>query len=196
MKITVTFNANERLLEAGLYLPDIDTKDALPGLLFEGSMTGATAQITEYMARQISRQGFACMVLDHSFYGENELSPQPWESPAKRIEDIKAGLRFLQSQATVDPEKIIGIGVSVGAEFLGHAIRETDICKGFVMVEGPYDDAENYVGELEIPTVVVDEDHLDSAIDQTILWVRTMWDGNRQWPSRDKSIDWSLMDQE
>lgn len=195
MKITVTFNANERLLEAALYLPDIDTKDPMAGLLFEGSMTGATTQITEYMARQISQQGFACMILDHSFYGDDEMSPQPWESPAKRIQDIKAGLRFLQAQPLVDPEKVIGVGVSVGAEFLAHAIRETDVCKGFVMIEGPHDDSQNYVGELDVPTVVVDEDHLDSAIDQTVLWVRTMWDTNRQWPSRDTTIDWSLRDE-
>ena len=192
MRITVTFTANERLLEAALFLPDIDTKDPMPGLLFEGSMTGATAQITEYTARQISQQGYVCMVLDHSFYGEDEMAPHPWESPAKRIEDIKAGLLFLSQQEVVDREKIFGVGVSVGAEFLAHAIRETNICKGMVMIEGPNDDAQNYVGELDIPTVVVDEAHLDAAIDQTILWVRTMWDQNRQWPSRDKSIDWSL----
>lgn len=192
MRITVTFTANERLLEAALFLPDLDTKDSMPGLLFEGSMTGATAQVTEYAARQISQQGYVCMVLDHSFYGEDEMAPHPWESPAKRVEDIKAGLNFLSQQEVVDREKIIGVGVSVGAEFLAHAIRETNICKGLVMIEGPSDDAQNYVGELEIPTVVVDETHLDAAIEQTVLWVRTMWDQNRQWPSRDKSIDWSL----
>lgn len=192
MRITVTFTANERLLEAALFLPDLDTRDSMPGLLFEGSMTGATAQITEYAARNISQQGYVCMVLDHSFYGEDEMAPHPWESPTKRVEDIKAGLNFLSQQEVVDREKIIGVGVSVGAEFLANAIRETNICKGLVMIEGPSDDAQNYVGELEIPTVVVDETHLDAAIEQTVLWVRTMWDQNRQWPSRDKSINWSL----
>lgn len=192
MRITVTFTANERLLEAALFLPDTDTKEPMPGLLFEGSMTGATAQITEYTARQISQQGYVCMVLDHSFYGEDETAPHSWESPAKRVEDIKAGLNFLSQQEVVNREKIIGVGVSVGAEFLAHAIRETNICKGMVMIEGPNDDAQNYVGELDVPTVVVDEAHLDSAIDQTVLWVKTMWDMGRDWPTKPGTTDWSL----
>ncbi len=193
MRITVTFSAHERLLEAALYLPDIDSKDPLPALLFEGSMTGATSKVTEFLAQAISRHGYACMVLDHGFYGDDETAPAPWESPAKRVEDIKAALHFLEQQESVDREKIIGVGVSVGAEFLARAIRETEgLCKGLVMIEGPFDDAQNYIGHVSVPTVVIDESHMDAAIDETVLWIRTMWDAGRQWPSRDSTIDWSI----
>lgn len=195
MKLTVNFTSQGRLLEGTMFLPDDETKPACVACLFEGSVTGATSQITEYIAREVAAQGFACLVLDHSYYGEDEQAAQPWESPAKRLGDIKAALRFLEQQSMVDKERIVGVGISVGAEFLAQAAQETGVLKGLVMVEGPFDDSQNLIGHLDIPSIVVDETHLDSAVDETVLWIRTLFDGNRpQAQVMDSRPDWSVSD--
>lgn len=195
MKLVVNFTSQGRLLEGLMYLPDDDTRPTCVACLFEGSVTGATSQITEYIAREVAAQGFACLIVDHSYYGDDEQAPQPWESPIKRLQDIKAALRFLEQQSTVDPERIVGVGISVGAEFLGRVAQETGLLKGLVIIEGPFDDSQNLIGHLDIPSVVVDETHLDSAVDETVLWVRTLFGGNQP-PVQGKDVrpDWSVAD--
>ncbi|MBO9665916.1 MAG: alpha/beta hydrolase [Bdellovibrio sp.] len=190
MKITVTFTSQGRILEGGLFLPDKEQPEPTAALLFEGSVTGATSQVTEHLAREICKEGFVCMILDHSYYSDDESAPQPWESPAKRVEDIKAAMHFLQEQGTVDREKIIGVGVSVGAEYMARAIQQTDICQGLVMIEGPNDDSQNLIGHVEIPSIVIEEQHLESTVDQTVIWIRTLLNGQSTRAHRE-SVHWS-----
>lgn len=193
MKLTITFTSQGRLLEGCLYLPK-NSSEHLVGLLFEGSMTGATNQITHYIAREVSEEGFACLVMDHSYYSEDEGAAQSWESPSKRTEDIHCALSFMQKHGTIDPEKIIGVGVSVGAEYMAQVCRESNVCKGLVMIQGPYDDAQNKAQDLDIPTVVVDETHLDSAIDETVMWARTLFNGKFAENPNPPLVDWSRAD--
>ncbi|HWU41954.1 MAG TPA: hypothetical protein VN132_00910, partial [Bdellovibrio sp.] len=161
MRMTVTFTSQGRILEAALFLPPENTTELSPALLFEGSMTGATQQVSERMAHELSEEGFVCLVLDHSFYGDDEALAQAWESPGKRVQDIKAGLKFLSEQSAVNESAVVGVGVSVGAEYLAQAIHDLPLCKGFVMVQGPFDDSQNYIETLGVPTLIVDENNLD-----------------------------------
>lgn len=190
MKVTVNFTSQGRMLEGQLFLP-LEDKGPFATLLFEGSITGATNQITEYLAREVSNQGFVCMMMDHSYYGDEESAAQPWESPSKRIEDIKAALNFLMEYPAVDKEKIVGAGVSVGAEFLTQVCKTTSLCKGLILVQGPFDDSQNVVGDLDIPTVVIDEAHLEAAVDEIVLWVRTLFNGRLVEDLKPSTYDWS-----
>ncbi len=196
MKLIVTFTSQGRMLEAALFLPPQSTAQLAPALLFEGSMTGATIPLTEHIASELSNEGFVCLVLDHAFYGDDEASAQAWESPSKRVEDIKAGLKFLGEQAIADSESLVGVGVSVGAEYLARAIQETSFCKGFVMVQGPFDDAQNQVGTLDLPTLIVDENNLDAAVDEISIWVKTLFDrpNIRKQLRNVGPVDWSVSD--
>ncbi|WP_374073975.1 alpha/beta hydrolase [Bdellovibrio bacteriovorus] len=194
MKVTVNFTSQGRMLEGLLFLPD-NVMGVSPALLFEGSMTGATNQITEYIAREASLQGLVCFIMDHSFYGDEESAAQPWESPSKRIEDIKAALEMLLEHAAVDHEKIVGVGVSVGAEYMVRVCQETRYCKGLIMIQGPFDDAQNTAKDLDIPSIVIDENHLDSAVDEVVLWTRTLFNGRLpEEAEAPGKVDWSRSD--
>lgn len=193
MKLTVHFVSQGRMLEGSLYIPE-NSNTSLPTLLFENSMTGATSQVAEYLAREISQEGFSCLIMDHNYFGEEEGAPQPWESPNKRMEDIKAGLTFLSAHSAVDKDKIVGVGISVGAEFMAQVCRETQLCKGLVLVQGPFDDSQNVTRDLEIPTVVVDEARLESAVDEIVLWVHTLFGTQISKKQTGTSIDWGLLD--
>lgn len=193
MKLTVNFTAQGRMLEGTMYLPE-DSSKIFAACLFEGSMTGATAQLTEHIARKVSEQGLITLIMDHNYFGEDETSPQPWESPTKRLHDIKSALHFLANHASVDEDRIVGVGVSVGAEYLARASHESDLLKGLVMIEGPFDDAQNMVGHLDIPSIIIDETHLDAAADETVLWVRTLFNGSQAMNRESFGKDWSIAD--
>lgn len=194
MKLSVNITSQGRMLDASLFLPDPVSEKPSTALLFEGSITGATNQISEYIATEICKQGFICLLLDHSFYGEDETAAQPSESPSKRIEDIKNAFRLLSEHPSVNPEHIIGVGVSVGAEFLAQACRESTLCHGLVLLQGPFDDAQNRVKDLTIPSIVIDETHLDTAIDEIVLWAKTVFNGNLPEEETSEKIDWSRSD--
>lgn len=191
MKLTVNFASQGRLLEGTLYLPDT-TDEVMAGCLFEGAMTGATAQVVDYLAREVSHQGFVTLIMDHNYFGDDETAPQPWESPFKRLQDILAALHFLEDYGEVDKNRIFGVGVSVGGEFLAEASRRTDILKGLIFVESPTDDTRNRIARLDIPSIVVDEAHLETAVDEIVLWARTLFSSHREEHGPD--INWNLTD--
>lgn len=190
MKLTVTIPSQGRLLEAALFIPPQNTKELAPAILFEGSMTGATLRLTEHLAEELSHEGFVCLVLDHSFYSEDETSALSWESPGKRVADIKAALEFLKQHATTDGDCVVGVGVSVGAEYLARAIRETNICKGFVMVQGTYDDAQNFIGEMDIPSTILNEQDLSVTADEISIWARALLNNPQGLYRPYDSADW------
>lgn len=193
MKLTVHFTSQGRLLEGSLYLPD-NLVGLAPTLLFEGSVTGTNNQVMDRLASDLSQQGLVCLIMDHSYFGEDEKAPQPWESPTKRLEDLKAALSFLNSHAAVDKEKIVGVGVSVGAEFMAEVCRATGVCKGLVMVQGPFDDTQNLVHDLDIPSLVVNEDQLDTTVDEIVIWVRTLFASSVLSGTQGLRPDWSSLD--
>lgn len=177
MKVNVNIKSQGRLLD-GLLFYKQNSESMEPALLFEGSITGATTAITHRLAEEISEEGFVCLIIDHNYFSEDEMAPQPWESPIKRIEDIKAGLQFLEKQSFVDSEKIVGVGVSVGAEFIAKACQESGMCKGLIMVEGSFDDSQNLVGNLDIPTIIFDENDLERTAERIIVWARSLFVGH------------------
>ncbi len=176
MKVNVNIKSQGRLLDGLLFYKE-DSDDSVPALLFEGSITGATAAVTQRLAEDIAAEGFVCLIIDHNYFSEDEMAPQPWESPIKRIEDIKAGLQFLEKQQFVDSKKIIGVGVSVGAEFIAKACQQSGSCQGLIMVEGSFDDSQNLVGNLDIPTIIFDENDLEMTAERIIVWARSLFAG-------------------
>lgn len=175
MIVTVNFTSHERMIEALLFLPEKAVEHQTTALLFEGSVTGVTNQITEYIADQVSSQGFVCLVMDHAFYGSTETVINAIMPPERRIEDLIAAMNFLKIHKAVDPEKIIGVGVSLGAHFMVEACRKTTLCKGLVIVRGPLDETPENLESLPVPHILIDESSLDSAADEITLWSRTLF---------------------
>jgi len=202
MKISVSFISEGRMLEGVMYLPPDTHSIPLPGLLFEGSMTSATTQVTDHIAQLVADEGFIAMVLDHSFLGDSEKSALSWESPGKRIEDIKAAFDFLSKQESCDKNMIVGVGVSVGAEYLAQAVEQSmktgeriPLCNALAMLEGPYDDSQKYVSSLDIPHVVIDDSNIESAVEELVMWVRSLGSQLRQKETwRASTVDWSQTD--
>jgi uncharacterized protein len=78
-------------------------------------------------ARMLARHGYGVLIFDRRGEGESDGDPNPyaWDGGEK---DIVAAVEFLEERPDVDPERIGGVGLSVGGEtFLQAAARHEEI---------------------------------------------------------------------
>jgi dienelactone hydrolase len=81
-------------------------------------------------AKLLARHGYGVLLFDRRGEGESEGDPNTFGWQGER--DIHAAVAFLQRQADVDPEKIGGIGLSVGGEMMIEAAAESDALNAIV----------------------------------------------------------------
>ena len=81
-------------------------------------------------ARFLARHGYGVLLFDRRGEGESEGDPNSlgWEG----TKDLEAAIAFLKKRPDVDPERIGGIGRSVGGELLIELAAETDDLKAVV----------------------------------------------------------------
>ncbi|QLY24270.1 hypothetical protein [Bdellovibrio sp. KM01] len=176
MKVTVTFNADDRLLEAGLFIPDNNPhEEPLAAFLIEGAMTGGASQISEKLARAISDEGVVCMVLDHAFYNDDQNAPMSWESPTKRVADIVAALHFLKAHSIVNPEKIVALGISVGAEYMAKALEFTNLCRGFIVIHDKKEEVPDFNRRVEVPITQITNHNIETTAQDAVTWTEALF---------------------
>jgi alpha/beta superfamily hydrolase len=117
----VSFTTSDGLELAGWYVP---SKNGAAVIAFPGR-NGPQAQ-----TRMLARHGYGVLLFDRRGQGESEGDPHAfgWEGE----KDIKAAIAFLQRRPDVDPERIGGLGLSIGGELMLHAAAETDDLKAVV----------------------------------------------------------------
>ena len=117
----VTFTTSDGLELSGWYVP---SKNRAAVIAFPGR-NGPQAQ-----TRMLVRHGYGVLLFDRRGSGESDGDPHGfgWEGE----KDIKAAIEFLQRRPDVDPERIGGLGLSIGGELMLHAAAETDDLKAVV----------------------------------------------------------------
>jgi uncharacterized protein len=78
---------------------------------------------SQKQARMLVRHGYGVLLYDRRGEGQSEGDPNSfgWDFD----KDIRAGLDFLERRADVDPERIGGLGLSVGGEMMLQTAAET-----------------------------------------------------------------------
>jgi uncharacterized protein len=81
-------------------------------------------------ARFLARHGYGVLLFDRRGEGDSEGDPNAlgWGG----TKDLEAAIAFLRTRSDVDPERIGGIGLSVGGEMLLELAAETDDLKAVV----------------------------------------------------------------
>ena len=101
---------------------------------------------TRLQARVLARHGYGVLLFDRRGEGESEGDWNVFGWQGER--DLHAAIAFLQSRTDVDPERIGGIGRSVGGEMLIGAAAESDAFKAIISEGGTSrsvrDDVANY----------------------------------------------------
>jgi uncharacterized protein len=121
----VQFTTSDGYLLKGWYVP---SKNRAAVISFPGRSG------TRLQARMLARHGYGVLLFDRRGEGESEGDWNVFGWQGER--DLYAAARFLQSRSDVDPERIGGIGRSVGGEMLIEAGAESEAFKAVVSEGG------------------------------------------------------------
>jgi uncharacterized protein len=111
----VKFTTSDGLELEGWYVP---SKNGAAVIAFPGR-NGPQAK-----TRMLARHGYGVLLFDRRGEGKSEGEPNSWGWGGEA--DIKAAIAYLQRRPDVDPDRIGGIGLSVGGEMMIEAAAETD----------------------------------------------------------------------
>jgi hypothetical protein len=110
----VKLHTSDGLDLAGWYVP---SRNGAAVIVFPGRSG------TRKQARMLARNGYGVLLYDRRGEGESEGDPNAWGWDFDK--DILAGIDFLKDRPDVDPHRIGGLGLSVGAEMLLETATET-----------------------------------------------------------------------
>ena len=111
----VSFTTADGLELRGWYIP---SRNGAAVISFPGR-NGSQKQ-----ARMLARHGYGVLLFDRRGEGESEGEPNSWGWGGDT--DVKAAIDYLQRRPDVDPDRIAGIGLSVGGEMMIETAAETD----------------------------------------------------------------------
>jgi fermentation-respiration switch protein FrsA (DUF1100 family) len=117
----VTFTTSDGLELAGWYIP---SQNGAAVIAFPGRKG------PQPHARMLARHGYGVLLFDRRGEGESEGDPNTLGWAGDR--DLEAALAFLRDRPDVDPDRIGGIGLSVGGEMLLQSAAESNALKAVV----------------------------------------------------------------
>lgn len=115
---TVTFASQGLTLEAYLYRP-VHTEGKLPAVVTAPGFGGVKEMLIEAYAIPLADVGMACLSLDYRYFGGSSGMPRQHLEPLLQVEDIQAGLDYLQTRSDIDPTRLGVWGTSMSG---GHAV--------------------------------------------------------------------------
>ena len=117
----VTFTTSDGLELAGWYVP---SKNGAAVIAFPGRKG------PQRHARMLARRGYGVLLFDRRGEGESEGDPNTLGWAGDR--DLDAALAFLRRRSDVDPDRIGGLGLSVGGEMLLQSAAESQALRAVV----------------------------------------------------------------
>ncbi len=114
----VSFPSGGETLRGLLHLPnDVPAGQRLPAVVVMGPWTTVKEQQPGLYARRLAAGGYAALTMDFRGFGESGGAPRHYESPPRKVEDIRAAVDFLSSHAAVDPQRIGLVGICFGSGY-------------------------------------------------------------------------------
>jgi hypothetical protein len=121
----VEFTTSDGLRLRGWY---IESQNGAAVISFPGRAA------SQKRAKMLARDGYGVLLFDRRGEGESEGDPNLFGWQGER--DVHAAVAFLQRRPDVDPERIGGIGLSVGGEIMIEAAAESSELKAIVSEGG------------------------------------------------------------
>src|SRR5215831_17028653 len=112
----VTFESESVELVGMLFVPD--GQGSHPALVLDGPLTSVKEQAQGNYARALAERGFVTLAFDHRFFGESGGEPRQYESPPKKIEDLRNAVTFLAARPEIDARRIGAVGVCAGGGYM------------------------------------------------------------------------------
>jgi pimeloyl-ACP methyl ester carboxylesterase len=118
----VVFYSQGHKLDGIFYLPkDYQAGKCVPGIIICPGFTYLKDLLLPEMARQLSAQGYACLLFDYRGFGKSE-GQRGRLLPLEQVTDVRAAVTYLVARPEVDTRRIGLVGISLGAS---HALYAT-----------------------------------------------------------------------
>lgn len=140
MSRPVVFPSQGDTLAGLLLLPD-EAAAPCPALLVTGAWFTIKEQMPLRYAREMTKRGYATLVFDFRGFGESGGALRQRETPALKIEDVRAAAAFLKRQPEIDPARVGALGVCASAGYVVQAAVETADLRAVAVVAPWFQDA-------------------------------------------------------
>jgi uncharacterized protein len=132
----VAFQADGVRLVGHLHLPQ--SGQPAPGVVVSIPVPSVKEQVGDGYARRLAAHGLVGLVFDPRNYGESGGQPRQREDGCGKLADLAAAVTFLRQQEEVDPDRIVVLGIGLGAGYALQAAAFDPRIAGFVGVAGHY----------------------------------------------------------
>lgn len=116
------------------YPPDYQKGTSYPTVIVGGSWTTVKEQMAGLYARRLAAQGFITLAFDYRNFGESGGVPRFFESPEKKIRDLKSVVDFIEKAEGVDKESIAMLAICASSGYMARATAEDSRVKALVTV--------------------------------------------------------------
>jgi dienelactone hydrolase len=138
----VIFHSDGVPLAGRIHRNDPNLADRQPAVAISGSWLTVKEQMPDLYARELAARGYTAMTFDFAGFGTSGGELRQVEMPARKINDITAATRFLQTLACVQADSIGYLGICATAQYAAAAIVRGAPVRSFASVAGWYHDAE------------------------------------------------------
>lgn len=105
-------------IAANLYLPAaFDATNTYAAVVVAHPNGGVKEQVSGLFAQALAEAGFVALAFDAAYQGASQGLPRQTDIPANRVEDIRAGIDFLQTVEGVDVNRIGALGICGGGGY-------------------------------------------------------------------------------
>ena len=140
----ITFDSEGVPIIGLLFVPD--GAGRAPGVVTLGPFGFVKEQAPVQYATRLAREGYVVLIFDPRHSGESGGEPRRLESPALKIQDVRAAVRWLVSRPEVDPDRIGALGICQGASEMIAAASDDPAIRAVSLVSGQYLYRENLLG--------------------------------------------------
>jgi len=130
-------------LAARLHRNTDDLFERQPGLVISGSWLTVKEQMADLYAAEFARRGYTVLTFDFAGFGESRGEMPQTELPARKIADILAATRFMQTLACVAAGRVGYVGICASAQYAAAAIDAGAPITSFASVAGWFHDTES-----------------------------------------------------
>ena len=119
MRRQIEFISEGLTCRGWLYVPDSLAAGAkAPAVVLANAITATQDMIVPVYAERLAAAGFVALIFDYAYWGTSEGEPRNHFVAYTQQQNVRDATAWLASQPEVDPDRIGGLGVSMGASHM------------------------------------------------------------------------------